>query len=146
MGEWDATTIRPEGNETQRRIVLGGGRFDREHASRRRGNDRGLRRSNLLELAWSEVDLERALNRIPASKAKGKHDITLPIPPDLLEVLRRLRCKNDSKPRPSTRAFEGLRSFERAFRSACKFAGLLEVTFRDLPSALSRNLDPLLYA
>lgn len=102
----------------------------------------GLRRANVLDLSWSEVDLPRALIRIPASKAKGKHDITVPIAPDLLDVLRKLCAENEGKATPSTRVFESLQGIERAFRSACKRAGLLDVSFHDLRRTYLTRLAP----
>jgi|GEM_PF-2870008 len=102
----------------------------------------GLRRANVLDLSWSEVDLPRALIRIPASKAKGKHDITIPIAPDLLDVLGKLRAENEAKATPSTRVFDGLQGIEKAFRSACKRAALLDVTFHDLRRTYLTRLAP----
>ena len=47
----------------------------------------GLRRSNLLGLKWSWVDLTNAVVTIPASAAKGKAEMALPLATEAVKIL-----------------------------------------------------------
>ncbi len=49
----------------------------------------GLRESNLVELTWSQVDLERGTAWVYGDKAKGKEDIHVSLSDIALSVLRR---------------------------------------------------------
>ncbi|MDD2749604.1 site-specific integrase [Acidithiobacillus sp.] len=48
----------------------------------------GARRSNVLGMHWNEIHLERGTWTIPAIKAKGKEDITVPLTNAAIEVLQ----------------------------------------------------------
>lgn len=48
----------------------------------------GLRKSNLLGLKWSQIDLERRCAWVYGDEAKGKKDITIPLNNDAMSVLR----------------------------------------------------------
>ena len=48
----------------------------------------GLRLGNVQELVWGRVDLERAHVWIPAMTAKGRKAISIPLPPEAVELLR----------------------------------------------------------
>lgn len=49
----------------------------------------GMRREEAGGLEWSEVDTERALICLPAQRCKNGREHTLPIPPTVMEILRR---------------------------------------------------------
>lgn len=51
----------------------------------------GARRSNVTSAEWAEIDLEGRLWTIPASKAKGKKDIRIPLSPRALEIVQERR-------------------------------------------------------
>jgi integrase len=48
----------------------------------------GLRRANLLNLRWEQVDLDNGNLFIPAEETKGKRDLKLPLAPEAVELLR----------------------------------------------------------
>ncbi|MCK9188444.1 site-specific integrase [Acidithiobacillus sp.] len=48
----------------------------------------GARRSNVLAMAWAEINLDRATWTIPGSKAKAKDNITVPLTTAAIEVLQ----------------------------------------------------------
>jgi integrase len=50
----------------------------------------GVRRSELGQAAWSELDLERALWTIPPGRMKSDEGYTVPLPPRAVEILRAL--------------------------------------------------------
>ncbi|HUU03400.1 MAG TPA: site-specific integrase [Myxococcota bacterium] len=51
----------------------------------------GMRRTEGLELRWSWIDLGRNEINLPAEYSKNKHHRTIPMAPDVAEVLRRRR-------------------------------------------------------
>ena len=56
----------------------------------------GARKSEVLELRWSEIDLGAGCIRLPAERTKEKRAKVLPLSPPALEVLTKLpRCDND---------------------------------------------------
>lgn len=79
----------------------------------------GLRSSNLTELVWTEVDIDRKLIIIGAEKAKGKRPITVPLIPEAITLLEQLKKQNEESERPSEFVFlyKGL-PFERVTNSA----------------------------
>jgi integrase len=48
----------------------------------------GCRRQEIGSLRWDEVDLEKKLLSLPASKTKGKRPLILPLPPLAVEILK----------------------------------------------------------
>ena len=50
----------------------------------------GVRRSELGQAVWSEIDLDRALWTIPAHRMKSDEGHTVPLPPRAVEILRSL--------------------------------------------------------
>jgi integrase len=48
----------------------------------------GLRRSNLLNLKWEQLNLHQGLLIIPAQEAKGGRDLKLPLAPAAVELLK----------------------------------------------------------
>jgi integrase len=55
----------------------------------------GLRRSNITGLEWSRVDIARCTAFIPATQAKGRRAIAVPLNADALAVLERWRGKHE---------------------------------------------------
>jgi len=91
----------------------------------------GMRRGELQELTWDDVNFPEA--RITVRRSKNNETRHIPIHRDLLEVLAELRnrypyaqyvfCKPDGKPYGNWR---------RAFETACRQAGVANFRFHDL--------------
>jgi integrase len=93
----------------------------------------GLRTTNIRELVWGRVDLDRAHLWIPALSAKGSRAIGIPLSPDVVAVLRAIpRVEGQER----VFLYEGkplMQSFgKRTWRKACKKAGLGGLRFHDL--------------
>ena len=92
----------------------------------------GLRRSNITGLEWSRVDVARATAFVPASQAKGRRAIVVPLNADALAVLERWRGKHERyvfvfrKRAPITQVAT------RKWRVACNAVGLEGFRFHDL--------------
>ena len=99
----------------------------------------GMRKSEIVFLTWKEVDLAKGFIRLNADRAKTKVARSIPLHPDVKFVL-------DQIPRPlhTDRVFlrhgKPFAFFERAFRAACKRAGLEDFTFHDLRHCAINNL------
>ncbi len=100
----------------------------------------GMRRGEILNLMWEQVDLARRIIRVRYTKS-GKSRI-IPINDDLLNeflVLERLNCGNLYLfPNPKT----GLPYTEvkKSFKSACKRAGIEGLRFHDLRHTFATRL------
>jgi integrase len=107
----------------------------------------GLRESNVRLLEWSQVDLQRAVAWIHADQAKAGKDISVPLNPDAVAVLRRQRglhtrwvfpvprwvkkATAEEKPRQVWDSPTGKVS-NHAWRKACVRAGVPWLRFHDL--------------
>ena len=100
----------------------------------------GLRKANVLNLRWSQVDLSHACLHIPADEAKGGIDLRLPLSSEATELLAGLPhhpesdyvfCKDDGRP---------YRDIYSGFRLAVKKAGLQEVTIHTLRHTVGSHL------
>jgi len=83
----------------------------------------GLRSSNLTELTWSEVNLDRKLIIIGAEKAKGNRPITVPLIPEAIQLLNELQGQHEEyvftyNGHPITRVTNS------AWYKACERAGI----------------------
>lgn len=56
----------------------------------------GLRASNVFQLEWSQVDLERRVAWIHPDQAKSRKAISVPLSPDAILVLRRMTGEHDT--------------------------------------------------
>jgi len=91
----------------------------------------GLRRSNITGLTWDRVDLKAGVAYIPGSTAKGKRGIAAPLNADALAVLRKQLGEHDN----FVFVFRGSPVYQvttRAWRDACRAAGLAGLRFHDL--------------
>lgn len=91
----------------------------------------GLRRSNITGLTWDRVDLARKTIHIPGSQAKAGKGIAVALNADAVEVLKRWRGKDDR----FVFVFRGAPVYQvttRAWREACKKAGIPGFRFHDL--------------
>jgi integrase len=92
----------------------------------------GLRESNVRELEWSEVDLERRLAVIPAAKTKNQRPLSVPLNSEAVLVLRaqlgqHLRCVFTYKGRPIRHAVTN-----HGWRTALRRAGIADFRWHDL--------------
>jgi|GEM_PF-1431184 len=93
----------------------------------------GLRKGNLQNLKWSQVDFKTGNIIIPAGEHKNRKPLYFPINPYLRELLSGLRhnypyaeyvfCKSDGTE---------YGDWKRSFNTACEIAGLEDVHFHDL--------------
>ena len=60
----------------------------------------GQRRSEIAEMRWGEVNLDARTWTLPKERSKNKAEHTLPLPDDIVEILRDLP-RAEIKPRPS---------------------------------------------
>ncbi|MCL6622026.1 MAG: site-specific integrase [Syntrophobacterales bacterium] len=100
----------------------------------------GLRKANVLNLKWSQIDLAHASLHIPAEEAKGGRDLRLPLAAEAVQLLAGLPrhpeseyvfCKEDGRP---------YRDIYSGFRLAVKKAGLLDVTIHTLRHTVGSHL------
>lgn len=83
----------------------------------------GMRRDEILEMKWRDVDLTLGTIRIPAENAKSKRERTVPLDPDMCVDL-------DSMPRKSEYIFLNpetgtrIKDVRGSFSAACKAAGI----------------------
>jgi len=100
----------------------------------------GLRKSNVLNSKWSQVDLRHACLHIPADEAKGGRDLRLPLAKKAVQLLAAFPrhpasdyvfCKEDGRP---------YRDIYSGFRLAVKKAGLQDVTIHTLRHTVGSHL------
>jgi integrase len=88
----------------------------------------GARRSNVLGMAWQDVDLNRGLWRIPASDAKGGAPLVVILAAPVVEILRRRHGENGKSPFvfPSVGKSGHLEEPKKAWHDLLKRAGLVD--------------------
>ena len=99
----------------------------------------GLRRREVLELAWGNVDLERRIAFIPLTKTGQPR--TIPLTERAAAVIRGLHYerRNDGEPKDERLFPITLNSFKQAWKRVQKRSGLDDLRFHDLRhEALSR--------
>jgi integrase len=98
-----------------------------------------MRKSEILDLVWGEVDLVSGFIRLPPERTKTKKARAIPIHPRVLEMVKSL-------PRGlhTDRVFlldgKPLAGLKRSYKTACKNAGLGDFTFHDLRHCAINNL------
>ncbi|UCC29214.1 MAG: tyrosine-type recombinase/integrase [Phycisphaerales bacterium] len=60
----------------------------------------GGRRPELLNLSWASIDLDDATVRF--KRRKGRRDRIVPVNPDVVDVLRKVRAQTMQEPGPFT--------------------------------------------
>ena len=91
----------------------------------------GLRQSNVTQLEWSQVDMNRRVAWIHADQAKAGKPITVPLNPDALSVLERLKG-NHKKFVFTFRSKPVKQVNTKAWQAALKRAGIEEFRWHDL--------------
>lgn len=92
----------------------------------------GLRRSNITGLEWSRVDLKRATAFIPATQAKGRKAIVVPLNADAIAVVERWKGKHGRYVFVVRKIAPVKQVATRAWRKACTAAGVEGLRFHDL--------------
>lgn len=93
----------------------------------------GLRMANVRDLVHGRIDLERAHAWIPRESAKGRRPISVPLPPEAVELLRAVpRVEGVDRvftyrEKPISGTFN-----TKAYRAALKRAGLVGITWHTL--------------
>jgi integrase len=97
----------------------------------------GCRRSEILKLTWSRVDLPHAIVRLEPGETKNNGRRTIPLTSDLVSVLEALPRKTEYV---FTYHGKPIRSIKTAWKSACEAAGMPDLLFHDLRRTGVRNL------
>lgn len=91
----------------------------------------GLRQSNVINLEWSQVDLERSHAWIPAGQSKNRRPIAVPLNETALAVLMRQQGKDPT--RVFTYRGKPLKTAHNdAWQNALKRAGITDFRWHDL--------------
>jgi integrase len=90
----------------------------------------GARKEAILSLRWSQIDLEngRIDYNTPGARRTNKRRARIPIPAKLLDHLRRARCRGSDLGFVVNENGKRLGDIKRGFASACKRAGLDDVS------------------
>ncbi len=104
----------------------------------------GCRRGEILGLKWPQVDLNRRLIRLEASDTKNRTARTIYLGEELYHALAELKAHRDWH-RPHcehvfVREDQPIKSFNKAWHSACKRVGLEGLLFHDLRRSAIRNM------
>ena len=93
------------------------------------------RRDNVQAMAWNEIDLDRALWRIPAHKTKADEDIPMPLSGPALEILKRRyaeRAEGAEWVFPSRGKNGHLAESKKVWAALLKRAGITNLRLHDL--------------
>lgn len=102
------------------------------------------RKGNILAAEWNEIDFDRRIWRIPATKSKNRKALVLPLTEHALSLLERRRMEVSGSPWVfptlgddyvwgSTRSASGhIENFNKAWRQICDEAQLEDFHFHDL--------------
>ncbi|MBI4529203.1 MAG: site-specific integrase [Deltaproteobacteria bacterium] len=92
------------------------------------------------KLEWSKVDLDNWIIRLTRKNEKTKHPRTLPLIGELREVIeRRLAKRRPDCPYVFHRNGRPIKDFRKAFKAACKAAGLMGLVPHDMRRSAIRN-------
>ena len=96
----------------------------------------GLRQRNILELSWSQVDLQRNVCWIHPDQAKGERAIGVPLGKEVVDILRRQKGNHEER----VFVFNGhpIRQVNtKAWKKALKRAGITNFRWHDLRHTLA---------
>ena len=99
----------------------------------------GMRRGELLNIAWSDVDLAKGFIRIPAVKAKTNRERNIPLTPKAKRIIADLAVNNDNQELVFDVTGNAVRC---AFEHLREMAGMPHLRFHDFRhEAVSRFYD-----
>jgi integrase len=111
---------------------------------------RGWRKSEVLTLAWPDVDRTRGLITLRREQSKNAEPRLLPLTPALAAIIEaRWQARIVTRPDGTTaiaelvfhRSGKPVGSFRKAWASACKAAGVPALLFPDLRRSAVRNFE-----
>lgn len=101
----------------------------------------GLRKSEILNLKWDEVDLRLKCIILGSEKTKSKRKHILPLNQKALKVIkRRLKEKRKGCPYVFHRSGKEIKCFKEAFKNALKRAKIKDFHFHDLRHTFASRL------
>jgi len=105
----------------------------------------GIRKGELLAITWPQVDFESRLITLERGETKNQEARTVPIiGGDMFNALSEEKRRHDKEwphsPWVFSRGGEAIKCFRRAWREACKAAGVSELSFHDLRRTAVRNM------
>jgi integrase len=109
------------------------------------GYHTGVRKGELLMVRWAQVDLKGHEIRLRHGETKNDEGRTLPIYGDMLPWIEMADARHQSKcpqcPWVFQKGGQRIKSFRRAWASACTRAGLPGLLFHDLRRSAVRNME-----
>src|SRR5216684_2090164 len=104
----------------------------------------GAREGEILSLKWDQVDLDQHTVYLEPRSTKNDQPRTIPLACELLEALKIQKAVRDSRCPECDYVFyrkgQRIGNFQRAWKSACKRAGVSGRLFHDLRRSAVRNL------
>ncbi len=100
----------------------------------------GMRLGEILGLSWANVDFFAGEIRLDPGTTKNDEPRTIPLAGELVEMLKIEREKNPGAEFIFARDGQRIGTFGKAWKSACKRAGLHGLLFHDLRRTAVRNL------
>ena len=106
----------------------------------------GWRRTEVLTLKWSQVDLKQGIVRLEPGSTKNKAARTVYLDDDVKAIFRKLWNSKKRLKSGLTWVFlnrhgtDRVKRFDKSWKSACKRAGISGKTFHDLRRTAVRNL------
>ncbi|GAB6059438.1 tyrosine-type recombinase/integrase [Desulfonatronum parangueonense] len=92
----------------------------------------GARKSEVVELEWKELNLEKATWTLPASRNKAKRPKTIPLSDRAVEVLTRRQSNGSKYVFPNPKTGQPLQYFFSTWNRIRKAAGIPDVRLHDL--------------
>jgi integrase len=104
----------------------------------------GMRKSEILNLAWDRVDLKTGVIRLRPEDTKTQEGRVIPLTKELSETLKNatIYLNASGKPVPYVFTYAGRRigAIRRAFETACRQAGITDLVFHDLRHTFVTNM------
>lgn len=99
----------------------------------------GMRRAEIINLTWLEVDLQKGFIRLSAGRTKTDTSRVIPIHPVVRTMLERLP-RGLHTDRVFLKDGQPFDEFKRSFATACRNAGIQDFVFHDLRHCALNNL------
>lgn len=100
----------------------------------------GLRRSNILNLRWEQIDIEFGFIEIEKQENKGHKEIRIPISKKLMKVFEDIGIKNSGYVFVNPETGKPYNTIRKGFTEACKRAGIENFRFHDLRHTVGTRL------